>query len=92
MSHEFESAILKVGTTLKGALCDATVNVVALNPRKATAGGRTYAHANSNPRTFLLSPGEYEVEIRGVRLEGDPREKFTIILKAGDEVERIIKW
>ncbi len=92
LAHNFESAVLKVGATYQGKECDATVNIVNVNPRKAVGGSRTYADPKSNPKSFLLSPGTYEVDVRGVRVPGDPREKFTITIKPGEQLERIVKW
>ncbi|MCB0703920.1 MAG: VWA domain-containing protein [Saprospiraceae bacterium] len=92
LAHQFESAILRVGTSFGGELCDATVNVILLNPRKSVDGKRTYTSATTNPATFLLSPGTYEVDVRGVKVEGDPREKFTITIEAGQEAEHTIAW
>ena len=92
LSHAFSSATLLVGAELKGQLCDALVNIISLPERKRVARGRTYTRADSNPKAFLLSPGEYEVEVKALRTEGDPREKFTINLKPEGQVEKIIKW
>ena len=92
LAHDFESCVLRVKVTFQGELCDAGVNIVSVSPRKAIDGARTYANENSNPKSFLLNPGTYEVDVRGVRLEGNPREKFTITLKKGEVVERVVEW
>jgi Ca-activated chloride channel family protein len=92
LSFDYESAELSVGATKGGALCDATVNIVSKTHRKPVDGGRTYTSASSNPKAFLISPGIYEVTVRGVRVEGDPKETFTVELKAGEKVARIVKW
>ena len=92
LSHNYESAELAVGAMFKGALCDATVHITAKSSSKSIGGGRTYADAKSNPKRFLLSPGAYQVVVKGLRLEGNPQETFTVELKAGDKIERMVKW
>ncbi|MBR9922310.1 MAG: VWA domain-containing protein [Bacteroidetes bacterium] len=89
---EFEYGILRVGVTKDGVLCDATVNIIQTADGKSVAGGRTYTSSSSNPKEFILSPGTYEVSIRGVRVEGDPQETFTISIGHGDKTEKNIEW
>jgi Ca-activated chloride channel family protein len=91
-SHEFKSAILKVGATNKGVLWDATVNIVAVNPKSSVAGGRTYTSSSSNPKSFLLSPGTYEVTVNPLKAQGISKKTITVNLKAGETLEKIISW
>ncbi len=92
LSHEFESSILRIGATYQEQLTDVTVSIRLLNPRQSVAAGRTYTSPDTNPKTFLLTPGDYEVEVNGLKVPGRPKEELTLSLKAGEEVEKIIKW
>ncbi len=92
LSHEFESAVLRVGAFFQDQLSDVTVSIRSLNSRQSVAAGRTYTSPDTNPKQFVLSPGTYEVEVNGIKVPGNPKEKWTITLKAGEEAEKIIKW
>ncbi|MEM7574390.1 MAG: VWA domain-containing protein [Bacteroidota bacterium] len=90
IGHEFASGILLIGSRKDGELVDAVVSV-----RDATGRvdqGRTYAHADSNPRSFRLSPGTYEVLLRGLRLADDPERTLTVTVEAGQTTERTVDW
>lgn len=91
LAHEFVSGTLRIGAVRAGELVDATVSIRDAETREAVDGSRTYTAATSNPATFVLSPGRYTVELRGVRLQGDPRETFEITVAAGETVERMVE-
>lgn len=90
--HEFQSAELSVGASFKGALCDAAVDIYSLDTKHSVEARRTYASASSNPKKFILSPGTYEVTVKGIKVEGDPEEVFKITIQNGEKVERWVKW
>lgn len=92
LEHDFKSAEFSVGAMKDGKLCDASVNIVSVRPLKPVASGRTYASEKNNPKKFILSPGEYEVTVKGIKVDGDPEEVFKVTLKAGDKLERMVKW
>jgi Ca-activated chloride channel family protein len=92
LKHEFQSAELRLGVKYQGALADAAINILSAETGKSVSGGRTYSGANSNPKSFVLSPGTYRVTVKGVRVAGDPSEEFTIELKPGAIVEKSISW
>jgi Ca-activated chloride channel family protein len=83
--HNFESGTLKVGARREGELVDAIVIVLDPTTGKAIGQGRTYTSSTSNPKTFILPPGEYRVEVREVK--GETRES-TVTVSAGETVER----
>ncbi len=92
LAHDFQSAELSVGAKFNGALSDASVNIVSVQSGQSVAAGRTYTSDSSNPKKFILSPGDYNVTVKGIKIEGDPKKSFTITLKAGDVVERMVEW
>jgi len=92
LAHEFASGTMKVGAKSGADLADAAVNVFSLETNQASAQGRTYAHAESNPKTFELLPGRYRVTVKGIRLEGSPKEVFELVVKQGEVVERTVEF
>ena len=87
LSHEFASGTLSVGTRRGDQLVDSIVNIIDATG-KNVAGGRTYARAETNPKSFILVPGDYTVRIAEIR--GDKREVQASISKgldAGIEVD-----
>lgn len=92
LSHEFESASLKVGAKMNGALWDATINIIPANTSSSVAAGRTYTSESSNPKSFLLSPGTYNITVNPLKAKGATKKTITVTLKAGDTLEKIITW
>ncbi len=90
--HDFESGILKVGAQAGGELVDAAVSIEEKNSGKNVDGKRTYKSASSNPREFLLSPGVYNVSLNALGDHKGKTESFTIEIKAGESVEKIIEF
>jgi Ca-activated chloride channel family protein len=80
-------ATLSVGAAANGEPIDALV--VVTGGGEEVAAGRTYTGAETNPRVFGLAAGEYEVEVRPVRIDGAAPVRFSgVRLAAGDAAER----
>ncbi len=91
VAHDFSSGSLSVGSRRGGELVDSTLNIVSVAEGKSVGAGRTYRSANSNPKTFVLAPGEYEVSVREVG--GDrAQETFTVTIEKGATVERLAEY
>ncbi len=86
LSHEFVSGILRVGTRRGDALVDSVVNIIDANG-KNIGGGRTYTTPSSNPKEFVLAPGEYVIRIAEIR--GQKRETGTTVV-AGETADVLI--
>ena len=86
-SHNFVTGTLKVGASRGGELIDSTINVVHRESGKSVGGGRTYTSAKSNPKTFVLEPGSYEVTVQEIRGE---RTRFQVEVTAEATVEKIV--
>ena len=56
---------------------------------KSVAGGRTYTASTSNPKRFILEPGEYQISAREIR--GDEK-KATVTVTAGGAVEHFFDY
>jgi len=84
LEFDFPSGELRVGAVRGGALWDATVTVVAVGSDRRRVAGRTYAAAKTNPKTFQLTPGQYEVTVRGLKLEGNPQKVLNVEINQGE--------
>ncbi len=90
-SHEFSSGTLVVGTSRGGELIDSSINVVRLPSGSSVAGGRTYKSESSNPKSFVLAPGSYRVDVREVG--GDrARHSVEVTIEQGGTVEQRIEY
>ncbi len=87
VSQAWESGTLRVGAERGGELVDATLHVKSVETGKAVGQGRTYTSANSNPKAFILLPGDYQVSIKEIR--GESR-TIEVSLTAGETVERMV--
>lgn len=84
LTHAFEQATLTVGATNAGGLQDATISIRDKAHNQSVAQGRTYTSASSNPQSFLLSPGTYEVTVKALKYSGQATQTFTVTLKSGE--------
>ena len=91
VAHDFVSGALAVGVRRDGELADATLNVVNLATGKSVAGGRTYVNEKSNPKRFILEPGEYRIDVREVRGE-KARTEITVTVPAGGGVAETVDF
>ena len=89
-SHDFASGTLRVGAGYNGELVDCVVVCYSKATGKHVAKGRTYTSANSNPKSFVLPPGSYKIDIRSVRLEGKPSRQIEVNVEAGQTVEQMV--
>ena len=82
---DFTNGTVKVKVTRNGDLSDATVKIFKTGERKEVAAHRSYKHDKSNPVTFDVLPGLYDVEIKGIEIAGDPVVRFeNQMLNGGD--------
>ena len=91
LSHGFESSTLTVGAVRSGERVDAVVHVVDAATGKAVAQGRTYKGPPSNPKTFEVAPGSYEVRLKTVGKDSTKRQ-IEITLKAGQAVAQDVDF
>jgi len=87
LQHAFENGTLTIGAMRGSELADAVVNVYRGGEEVARA--RTYKKANSNPKSFTLSPGEYRVVAK--EIGGEERE-LSVTLTAGGTVEETVDF
>ena len=87
LSHAFETGTLRVGAARGGELVDATLQVKNVETGKSVGQGRTYTSDSSNPKGFILMPGDYEVTVSEIRGE---RRTIAVSVAAGETVERMV--
>ncbi len=92
LEHNFLSGELKVGAKLKSNLVDAVVKVLRKDNDKEVARGRTYMSDHSNPKSFILEPGIYQVEIQPVKPKGLSVKTIEVEIQAGKTLEKWGKW
>lgn len=93
ITHNFETGIAMIGVqTSNGELIDATVNFTEINSKTSVAGSRTYTSTNNNPREFLLNPGTYSVKVVTLGAHKGNSETFTIEVKQGETVTKILSF
>ncbi|MEZ5392329.1 MAG: hypothetical protein R2724_05500 [Bryobacterales bacterium] len=81
-------ATLAVKAVVDGELHDAVVNVTASGMRDV--GGRTYTSELTNPRTFALQAGTYDVVVKPLGVTGGAEVRFDdVVVEAGKLVEKV---
>ncbi|RMH18443.1 MAG: VWA domain-containing protein [Acidobacteria bacterium] len=87
---DFSSGELAIGVTKNGGtLSDASVRVLFAGSGRQAAAGRTYASANTNPKVFRLTAGDYDVVVRSVEIAGKPEQRFEgLTVEPGGRLER----
>lgn len=90
---DFSAGELRVGLTRNGALSDATVVIYSAGTQEQVGAGRTYANESSNPRSFELTAGTYDVEVKAIEIGGDPKHRFEgIAVEPGGAIELAHDW
>ncbi|MEM9545455.1 MAG: VWA domain-containing protein [Bacteroidota bacterium] len=92
ISYDYKTGELFVGvSTSSGELVDATVNVTDLNTNKNVAASRTYTSESSNPRKFILLPGNYKVVIKPLGKHKGASQTHELDVFAGQSTTKSIK-
>lgn len=89
---DFTTGTLRIGAVRGNELIDAVVTIVLADTGKNVKSARTYATANTNPRTFELPPGRYRVKLAAVKPPGLTPQEVIIEIKPGETLERKIEF
>lgn len=92
VQHNFTTGIAMIGAKSAKGLVDATVRIIDTKSRKEVAAGRTYTSGSSNPKKFILNPGDYEVKIAGLRDYGGKKETIKMKIKEGETFEQVVNF
>ena len=90
--HQFSSGTLRVGAINGESLVDAVIHVRQIETNKQSAQGRTYTSSNSNPKEFELSPGNYTVKLKPIKLKGAEPKEIKITIEAGGVIEQMVDF
>ena len=82
---DFSSGTLSVQATRNGELSDVTVRVYRPGTKKEVAAGRTYVSEETNPKTFELTAGTYDVTLSAVEMTDRPKVGFEGVVVEGQE-------
>ena len=93
LAFDYKTGIAKIGALIGSDLVDATVTIKDAATKANIAGMRTYTSSSSNPREFILTPGEYEVTVTAVSKElAGKKEVFLMKILAGETFEKTINF
>ena len=92
VNNNFKSGIAWIGAQSNGTLIDVVVNIMDTETGKGVAGGRTYTSANSNPADYLLTPGNYEVTLKGLRDFSGVNKTFVIDIAPGEILRKTVEF
>ena len=90
--HNFETGTARIGALGANGLMDATINIVDQKSNRSVGGGRTYTSESSNPKTFLLTPGKYNVTLVGVKEFKGEKRQFEMTIRVGDMFEKLVQF
>jgi len=91
VEHDFSTGIIRVGVRSGEDLVDATIRIFDTNTGKSIATGRTYKSEKSNPKEFILTTGNYRVEIKALGDYAGKQSAFDLSLKKGQVVKKIVE-
>ncbi len=92
VEHNFKTGIANLGVSENGTLVDCTVSIVDEATGSSIAGARSYTSSNSNPRPFVLNPGNYKVKLRGRKNGKDTIKEFSITVEEGESFTKMYEW
>jgi len=68
------------------------VTIVSSDTGKEVKSARTYATANTNPRTFELQPGRYRVRLAAVKPTGLAAQEIAVEIKPGATADHKVEF
>ncbi|MCB1042403.1 MAG: hypothetical protein KDC35_05680 [Acidobacteria bacterium] len=85
LSHDFKSGLLRLGGKRDGKLTDMTVTIE--KAPNVLIESRTYVSEDTNPRQFILEPGDYDIRV--VEVESGTKKQLHVQVTAEGMIE---KW
>ena len=89
---DFTTGTLRIGAVRGAELIDAVVTIVSADTGKDVKSARTYATANTNPRTFELQPGRYRVRLAAVKPAGLAPQELSVEIKPGSTSDHKVEF
>ncbi len=91
VEHPFETGVAMIGVRMGDELVDAVVNIDDRAASRRVAGSRTYTTEGSNPRRFVLTPGEYTVKYTTLGAHQGHADQFDMTVSVGETFQRVIE-
>lgn len=91
VTHTFNTGIAMIGVRVGDELVDAVVNFTDKATGSVVAGSRTYTSSSSNPRKFVLTPGDYSVKYSSLGKHKGRSGTFDVRIDAEATFEKIIE-
>lgn len=85
LAHDLPSGTISIGVRRGAQLVDAVVAIK--NATGSVDQGRTYTAATTNPKSFVVTPGKYQVEISVIKGE---KRTLEVTVAAGETVTRTV--
>lgn len=92
LEHRFLTGVARVGAKSNSGLVDAVVQIKELHSGENVAQSRTYVNESSNPKSFILNPGTYEVQLKALGDHKGKQQSFTMTVKEGETVEKLVNF
>ncbi|MEL7123412.1 MAG: hypothetical protein AAFO07_28460, partial [Bacteroidota bacterium] len=92
IAHNFESSLVKIGASGSDGLVDATIYIKDIDKNTTVAQGRTYKSDTSNPRTFVLTPGNYEASLKALGTYNGKKQIIKFSVEAGKNIEKVVSF
>lgn len=73
VEHEFKSGTISIKVNGSDGLVDAMISITDAATGAHITGGRSYTSASSNPKTFVITPGIYNVKMEALVINGVER-------------------
>lgn len=90
---DYSSGTIKVGALQGEKFHDAVVKIVDTTTEENIAQSRTYSSSKSNPKTFEVPPGVYNIIVEPLGIKGiAPQTYDGIEVKAGETVEETAQF
>ena len=74
---DFSTGELSVKALRNGELSDVTLRVYVAGTNEEVAAGRTYKGEKTNPKTFTLTSGDYDVTLKAIEISNAPTHRLT---------------
>lgn len=92
LAQHYKSGELLVGARQGSTLIDATIGIYNKKNGQNIASGRTFQTASSNPKTFILEPGEYEVRFSPIKPTGLSKKNMNITIPEKGKASLTGEW
>jgi Ca-activated chloride channel homolog len=92
LEHNFKTGILLIGVNSSSGLVDATVKIYDIDANKNVATNRTYKTASSNPKEFIITPGNYNVIIKALGEYKGKQKTITIEVEENKTIQKTITF